>query len=187
MILFDMAYPLSDSMINYAQPLDHSRVVCALVRPGLLSRCPMALVATNPAQLPRTLSIGTRRVFNEGSEYHYRFVDGINMYVCDHQTTTKVDGEVMAIQVGVDDQGQNWYVAQEGQLVDDQFVSRQFVFRTIGRFWEAGKHEWQLNPNSSATNRDNSTWGDSMFAFTQVPEDVEFVPAAVGLQRIPDF
>ena len=94
----------------------------------------MALVATNPAQLPRTLSIGTRRVFNEGSEYHYRFVDGINMYVCDHQTTTKVDGEVMAIQVGVDDQGQNWYVAQEGQLVDDQFVSRQFVFRTIGRF-----------------------------------------------------
>ena len=148
----------------------------------------MDLVAVNPAQLPVTVSIGTGRVADEGRAYHYRFVDELHMYVCDHQTTTNVPGEVMAIQVGVDEQGRNWYVAQEGELVVGQrFDARQFVSRTTERFWEPGSHEWQLNPNSSATNRDNSTWGDSMFAFTQVPEDVEFVPAAVGLQRIPDF
>ena len=35
----------------------------------------MALVATNPAQLPTTLSIGTRRAYQTGTAYHYRFVD----------------------------------------------------------------------------------------------------------------
>ena len=101
----------------------------------------MALVATNPTQLPRTLSIGTRRVFDEGRAYHYRFVDELHMYVCDHQTTTNVPGEVMAIQVGVDPQGRTWYVAQEGVLVDGQrFDARQFVFRTTERFWEPGSH-----------------------------------------------
>ena len=187
MILSDMAYPLSDSMINYAQPRDHSRVVCALVRPGLLSRCPMALVATNPSQLPMTLSIGTRNAYQTGTEYHYRYVDELSMYVCDHQTTNKVAGEVMGIQVGVDEQGTTWYVAQEGVLGDGQrFEARQRVFRTTDRFWEAGKHSWQLNPNSSPTNRDNSTWGESMSAWTEVPENVELVSASAGLQHVAD-
>ena len=145
----------------------------------------MALVAVNPTQLPVTLSIGTRRAFDGGYAYHYRFVDEINMYVCDHQTTTNVPGEVMAIQVGVDEQGRNWYVAQEGELVVGQrFDARQFVFRTTERFWEPGSHEWQLNANSSSTNRDNSTWGDNTFAFTEVPENVDWIEAAVGLQRL---
>ena len=142
----------------------------------------MDLVAVNPAQLPVTLSIGT-----EGSAYNYRFVDEISMYVCDHQTTTNVPGEVMAIQVAVDPQGLTWYVAQEGELVDGQrFSARQNVFRTTERFWEPGKHEWQLNANSSSTNRDllNSNWGDTMFAFTEVPENVALILVAVGLQRI---
>ena len=152
----------------------------------------MALVAVNPTQLPVTLSIGTRRAFDGGYAYHYRFVDELHMYVCDHQTTTNVPGEVMAIQVGVDEQGRTWYVAQEGALVDGQrFEARQFVFRTTERFWEPGRHEWQLNSNSSSTNRDNSssttvTWGDTMFAFTEVPENVAVIQAAVGLQRIAD-
>ena len=142
----------------------------------------MDLVAVNPAQLPVTLSIGT-----EGSAYNYRFVDEISMYVCDHQTTTNVPGEVMAIQVAVDPQGTTWYVAQEGELVDGQrFSARQYVFRTTERFWEPGKHEWQLNANSSSTNRDllNSNWGDTMFALTEVPENVALILVAVGLQRI---
>ena len=142
----------------------------------------MDLVAVNPAQLPVTLSIGT-----EGSAYNYRFVDEISMYVCDHQTTTNVPGEVMAIQVAVDPQGTTWYVAQEGELVDGQrFSARQNVFRTTERFWEPGKHEWQLNANSSSTNRDllNSNWGDTMFALTEVPENVALILVAVGLQRI---
>ena len=80
----------------------------------------MSLVAVNPTELPVTLSIGTRRAFDAGRAYHYRFVDEINMYVCDHQTTTNVAGEVMALQVGVDEQGTTWYVAQEGALVDGQ-------------------------------------------------------------------
>ena len=142
----------------------------------------MDLVAVNPAQLPVTLSIGT-----EGSAYNYRFVDEISMYVCDHQTTTNVPGEVMAIQVAVDPQATTWYVAQEGELVDGQrFSARQHVFRTTERFWEPGKHEWQLNANSSSTNRDllNSNWGDTMFALTEVPENVALILVAVGLQRI---
>ena len=61
----------------------------------------MDVVAVNPAQLPVTLAIGTGR--DQGRAYNYRFVDEINMYVCDHQTTTNVPGEVMAIQVGVDE------------------------------------------------------------------------------------
>ena len=38
MILSDMSYPLSDALINYAQPRDLSSVLGALVRPGLGSR-----------------------------------------------------------------------------------------------------------------------------------------------------
>ena len=38
-ILSDMSYPLSDALINYAQPRDLSSVVGALVCPGLGSRC----------------------------------------------------------------------------------------------------------------------------------------------------
>ena len=109
------------------------------------------------------------------------------MYVCDHQTTTNGAGEVMALQVGVDEQGTTWYVAQEGALVDGQgFVARQIVFRTTERFWEPGRHEWQLNANSSSTNRDKTmfAWGDAMFAFTKVPENVDVIPLAVGLQRL---
>ena len=48
----------------------------------------MDVVAVNPAQLPVTLAIGTGR--DQGRAYNYRFVDEINMYVCDHQTTTKL-------------------------------------------------------------------------------------------------
>ena len=147
----------------------------------------MDLVAVNPAQLPVTVSIGTGRVCDEGRAYHYRFVDELHMYVCDHQTSSQVPGEVMAIQLGVDEQGTTWYVAQEGELVDGQrFSARQHVFRTTERFWEPGKHEWQLNANSSSTNRDllNSNWGDTTFAFTEVPENVALILVAVGLQRI---
>ena len=147
----------------------------------------MSLVAVNPTELPATLSIGTKKLFAGGYAYHYRFVDEISMYVCDHQTSTQVPGEVMAIQLGVDEQGTTWYVAQEGELVDGQrFSARQNVFRTTERFWEPGKHEWQLNANSSSTNRDllNSNWGDTMFALTEVPENVALILVAVGLQRI---
>ena len=144
----------------------------------------MASVSINPTQLPAALSIGTRKAFDGGYAYHYRFVDEINAYVCDHQTTTNVDGEVMAIQIGYEP-GRNWYVACEGVLVDGQsFIARQIVFRTTERFWEPGRHEWQLNSRSSATNRDNSSWGGTMFAFAEVPENVALIQAGVGLQEI---
>ncbi len=144
-----------------------------------------SVVAVNPKQLPVTLTIGMGKAFDEGYAYNYVFVDRIGMYVCDHQTTTKVPGEVMAIATALDEQMTTWYVAQEGELVDGQrFEARQFVFRTTERFWEPGRHEWQLNANSSSTNRDNSTWGDNTFAFTEVPENVDWIEAAVGLQRL---
>ena len=68
----------------------------------------MDLVAVNPTQLPVTLSIGTRRAFDGGYAYHYRFVDELHMYVCDHQTTTNVPGEVMAIATGLDEHMTTW-------------------------------------------------------------------------------
>ena len=37
-----------------------------------------------------TLSIGTKKAFAGGYEYNYRVADDINMYVCDHHTTTKL-------------------------------------------------------------------------------------------------
>ena len=95
----------------------------------------------------------------------------------------------MAISLGVDEQGTTWYVAQEGELVDGQrFAARQFVFRTTERFWEPGKHEWQLNANSSSTNRDKTmgAWGGALSALTKVPENVSVVSAAVGLLQIAD-
>ena len=146
----------------------------------------MALVAVNPMHLPVALSIGTKNAFDGGYEYHYRYLDDINAYVCDHQTTSKVDGEVMAIQLGYE-AGTTWYIASEGVMVDGQtFAARQFVFRTNERFWEPGRHEWQLNANSSSTNRDKTmfAWGDATFAFTEVPENVDVIPLAVGLQRL---
>ena len=144
-----------------------------------------SVVAVNPKQLPVTLTIGTGKAFDEGYAYNYVFVDRIGMYVCDHQTTTNVPGEVMALQVGSDELGQTWYVAVEGALVDGQrFDGRQIVFRTTERFWEPGRHEWQLNANSSSTNSDNSTWGDTMFAWTEVPDNVDVISVTVGLQFV---
>ena len=49
-----------------------------------------SVVAVNPKQLPVTLTIGTGKAFDEGYAYNYVFVDRIGMYVCDHQTTTKL-------------------------------------------------------------------------------------------------
>ena len=142
-------------------------------------------VCSEPKELPATLSIGTQRAFEGGYEYKYRFVEEINMYVCDHQTTTSVDGEVMAISVGSDEYGNTWYAASEGQLsqsADGQrFHGRQMVFRTQEQFWLAGEHEWQMNANSSATITDDSVWGRTMHAVTQVDEDVDVVIAAVGI------
>ena len=132
-----------------------------------------------------TLSIGTKKAFAGGYEYNYRVADDINMYVCDRQTTTSVDGEVMAISVGSDELGNTWYAASEGQLSrsgdGQRFHGRQMVFRTRAQFWEAGEHEWQMNANGSATNTDDSVWGKSMSAVTQVDENVDKVIAAVGI------
>ena len=148
------------------------------------------VVYSDPKELPATLSIGTQKAFGGGYEYKYRFVEEINMYVCDHQTTTNVPGEVMALQVGSDECGNTWYVASEGQLSPlgdgQRFDGRQIAFRTRERFWEPGEHVWQLNANSSATNTNNTVWGDNMSALTKAPENVSVVSAAVGLLQIAD-
>ena len=143
------------------------------------------VVYSDLKELPVTLSIGTQKAFDEGYECKYRFVEEIQLYVCDERTTTRVDGEVMAISMGSDDHGNTWYAASEGQLSQSgdgqRFHGRQMVFRTQEQFWVAGEHEWQLNANSSATNTDDSVWGKSMRAVTQVDENVDKVIAAVGI------
>ena len=143
------------------------------------------VVYSDPKELPVTLSIGTQRAFDGGYQYTYRFVQEIQLYVCDQRTTTGVDGEVMAISISSDDDGNTWYAASEGQLSQSgdgqRFHGRQMVFRTRAQFWEAGEHEWQMNANSSATNTDDSVWGDSMRAVTKVDEDAGVVIAAVGI------
>ena len=143
------------------------------------------VVYSDPKELPATLSIGTQSAFDGGYQYTYRFVQEIQLYVCDQRTTTGVDGEVMAISISSDDDGKTWYVASEGQLSrsgdGQRFHGRQMVFRTRDQFWEAGEHEWQMNANSSATNTDDSVWGRSMSAVTQVDENVDKVIAAVGI------
>ena len=148
------------------------------------------VVYSDPKELPVTLSIGTQRAFDEGYQYKYRFVEEIQLYVCDERTTTRVDGEVMAISMGSDDHGNTWYAASEGQLSQSgdgqRFHGRQMVFRTRAQFWEAGEHEWQMNANSSATNTDDSRWGDTLRAVTQVDEGVDVVTAAVGILEAAD-
>ena len=148
------------------------------------------VVYSDPKELPVTLSIGTQRAFDGGYQYTYRFVQEIQLYVCDQRTTTGVDGEVMAISISSDDDGNTWYVASEGQLLGSgdgqRFHGRQMVFRTRDQFWEAGEHEWQMNANSSATNTDDSRWGDTLRAVTQVDEGVDVVTAAVGILEAAD-
>ena len=143
------------------------------------------VVYSDPKELPVTLSIGTQRAFDEGYQYKYRFVEEIQLYVCDERTTTRVDGEVMAISMGSDDHGNTWYAASEGQLSQSgdgqRFHGRQMVFRTRAQFWEAGEHEWQMNANCSATNTDDSAWGEILSAVTQVDEHSGVVIAAVGI------
>lgn len=129
-------------------------------------------------ELPSTLSIGTPTAFGGYYEYHFRFVGEINMYVCDYQTTTHVPGEVMALQAGSDENGNTWYLASEGRLSPRRFHGRQIVFRTREQFWVPGTHEWQLNANISATNTDNTLWGDHMDALTKVPGNSSVVAAA---------
>ena len=134
---------------------------------------------------PSTLSIGTKKAFAGGYEYNYRVADDINMYVCDHQTITNVPGEVLAIATGLDEHMTTWYVAQEGVVIDGQrFEARRYVFRTTERFWEPGRHEWQLNVNSSSTNSDDSSWSGTMFAWTEVPDNVDVISVTVGLQFV---
>ena len=148
------------------------------------------VVYSDPKELPATLSIGTQKAFEGGYEYKYRFVEEISLYVCDHQTTTRVDGEVMAISVGSDEHGNTWYAASEGQLSQSgdgqRFHGRQIVFRTREQFWVPGTHGWQMNANSSATNTNNNIWGDSVQAVTKVAEDASMVFAAVGLLGAAD-
>ena len=148
------------------------------------------VVYSDPKELPVTLSIGTQRAFDGGYQYTYRFMQEIQLYVCDHQTTTGVDGEVMAISISSDDDGTTWYAASEGHLSrsgdGQRFHGRQMVFRTRAQFWEAGEHEWQMNANSSATNTDDSSWGDTLRAVTQVDEGVDVVTAAVGILEAAD-
>ena len=148
------------------------------------------VVYSDPKELPVTLSIETQRAFAGGYQYKYRFVEEIKLYVCDQRTTTGVDGEVMAISISSDDDGNTWYVASEGQLSrsgdGQRFHGRQMVFRTRAQFWEAGEHEWQMNANSSATNTNNNIWGDSVQAVTKVAEDASMVFAAVGLLGAAD-
>ena len=148
------------------------------------------VVYSDLKELPVTLSIGTQRAFDGGYQYTYRFVREIQLYVCDQRTTTGVDGEVMAISISSDDDGNTWYAASEGQLSQSgdgqRFHGRQMVFRTRAQFWEAGEHEWQMNANSSATNTDDSSWGDTLRAVTQVDEGVDVVTAAVGILEAAD-
>ena len=140
-----------------------------------------------PRELPVTLSIGTKNAFAAGDAYHYRFVEELGMYICDHQTSTNAPGEVMAICVVHLTDGKLWYIAQEGELVNGPvFRPRQIVFRTTERFWEAGAHNWQMNANSSSTNSDNRSWGGTMSAITKLPDDVLMIPASVGLLPIAD-
>ncbi len=143
------------------------------------------VVYSTPKELPAKLAIGTQKAFDEGYEYKYRFVEEIKLYVCDERTTTRVDGEVMAISMGSDEHGNTWYAASEGQLSQSgdgqRFHGRQMVFRTRDQFWAAGEHAWQMNANSSATNTDDSVWGRSMSAVTQVDENMDRVIAAVGI------
>ena len=144
-----------------------------------------AMVAVRPSQLPVSLSIGTRPASDEDHAYNYVYVDGINMYVCDHQTITNVPGEVLAVATGLDEHMTTWYVAQEGVVIDGQrFEARRCVFRTTERFWEPGRHEWQLNVNSSSTNSDDSSWSGTMFAWTEVPDNVDVISVTVGLQFV---
>ena len=147
------------------------------------------VVYSDPVELPVTLTIGTQRAFDGGRQYTYHFMQEIQLYVCD-KTTTGVDGEVMAISISSDDDGNTWYVASEGQLSGSgdgqRFHGRQMVFRTRAQFWEAGEHEWQMNANSSATNTDDSRWGDTLRAVTQVDEGVDVVTAAVGILEAAD-
>ena len=148
------------------------------------------VVYSDPKELPVTLSIGTQRAVDGGCQYTYRFVQEIQLYVCDQRTTTGVDGEVMAISISSDDDGNTWYVASEGQLSQSgdgqRFHGRQMVFRTRAQFWEAGEHEWQMNANSNATNTDDSRWGDTLRAVTQVDEGVDVVTASVGILEAAD-
>ena len=148
------------------------------------------VVYADPKEMPATLSIGTQKAFVEGCQYKYRFVEELKLYLCHERTSTWVDGEVMAISMGSDDHGNTWYAASEGQLSQSgdgqRFHGRQIVFRTQEQFWEPGEHEWQLNANSSATNTNNTVWGDRTDALTKVPENVSVVSAAVGLLQIAD-
>ena len=126
-------------------------------------------------QLPSEIHIGTRNVFRQGREYKYIFDDRVSAYVCDHQTTTSVPGEVLAILEKDDPDGSVWYVAVEGsvQVATDgraTFEARQPVFRTQERFFQTGEHEWQINSDSSETNVASATWDGSMWARTEVPQ-----------------
>ena len=125
--------------------------------------------------VPSEIYIGTRKIFRQGLEYRYMFDQRVGAYVCDHQTTTSVPGEVLAILQKDEPDGSVWYVALEGslQVASDgraRFEARQPVFRTQERFFESGDHEWQLNSESSATNVGSATWAGSMSARTEIPQ-----------------
>ena len=128
---------------------------------------------------PSEIHIGTRNFSLQGREYKYIFDERVDCYICGHQTTTSVPGEVLAIMLAGDSDASPWYAAAEGCLEVQpdgraSFRVRQPVFRTQERFWETGEHKWQLNSQSSPTNT-SEIWDGSMTAQTEVPQN------AIGL------
>ena len=154
----------------------------------LLRRMALAMAAATTVQLPMALSIGTQRYFENGWEYRYTWNATLGGFVCDHQTSTRVPGEALAIFPSEDDDGVTWYVAYEGTLTadGDGFQARQGVFRTQEEFWEPGNHAWQLNSSSTSTNEQN-TWDGSMNACTRVAANTPVVTGTLALHDAAGF
>ena len=99
--------------------------------------------AMSPTTIPSEIHIGSRKSFRRGRQFKYIFDERINGYVCDHQTSSSVPGQALAILLQDDSDASVWYVAVEGRLevvCDDDpngracFLLRQDVFRTQEKF-----------------------------------------------------
>jgi hypothetical protein len=94
--------------------------------------------------VPLRMAIGTAEAFARGYQYEYTFDTGMNLFVCSKPTQHGLSNEVLVIkQCRIE--GVSYYVAQEGEVINNAFQMRQMVFRTQSQFWEAGLHSWEVN------------------------------------------
>ena len=115
---------------------------------------------------PARISIGTRKAFQRGYQYHYALHEALGVYVCNQESQHAREDEVLVLM-----RSNDLWVAFDVAIVDSTLHVRQPVFRSKSNVLEPGWHVWQINYASDPNNTEDSSanWqGDNWQVETRI-------------------